>query len=148
MLLCARDGQLQSFTETILFVEDEAFVREVAGEVLRSAGYRVLLARSAEEGLKTYLERGEQFDMLLTDVVLPGESGPALAHKLRLENPALKILLITGYIEKMRNGMEGEAEECLPKPFSAESLLQRVRRVLDEREKSAGRAFKHAAGSV
>jgi CheY-like chemotaxis protein len=148
MLLCSRDGQLQPFTETILLVEDDAFVREVAGEILRSAGYRVLRARSAEEGLKTYRECGAQVDMLLTDIVLPGESGPALAQKLRLENPALKILLITGYIEKMRNWMEGKSEECLPKPFSAQSLLQRVRRVLDERGKPGGRAFKHAAGGA
>jgi CheY-like chemotaxis protein len=148
MLLCGRNGQLQPFTETILFVEDEVFVREVAGEILGSAGYRVLRARSTEEAFGTYQQCGCQVDLLLTDIVLPGDSGAALARKLRVENPAIKILFITGYVEKMADWIDGDREQCLRKPFSAQALLQTVRQVLDERGKSGGRAFRHAAGSV
>jgi CheY-like chemotaxis protein len=147
MLLCARDGQVQSFTETILFVEDEDFVREVAGEILRSAGYRVLCARSTEEALITYKECRGRVDLLLTDVVLPGESGPTLARKLRIENPVIKTLFITGYIDRMRKMVENALEEWLSKPFSAQALLQRVRHVLDEPGRSKGNVFRHAAGS-
>jgi two-component system cell cycle sensor histidine kinase/response regulator CckA len=148
MLSCERDGQLQSFTATILFVEDEAFVREVAGKILRSAGYRVWRARSTEEALVIYKKCGEKIDLLLTDIVLPGASGPVLAKKLRAENPGIRILFTTGYVEKMGN-WNGDAQgEYLAKPFSAQALLQRVRQVLDERGKTCGNGFRHAAGSV
>jgi len=116
--------------ETILFVEDEAFVREVTGEVLRSAGYRVLTAKDAAAAALTYeLERGA-VDLLLTDVVLPGENGRALAGRLKRGNPELKVLLITGYAEQMGIQPAG-IEACLAKPFSTGVLLEKVRQVLD-----------------
>jgi two-component system, cell cycle sensor histidine kinase and response regulator CckA len=113
--------------ETILLVEDEAFVREVTGEVLRSAGYEVLTARNAAEAAGAYSERRRRVDLLLSDVVLPGENGRVLASRLRRENPALKVLLVTGYAEQM--GLR--EEECLAKPFSTDVLLRRVREMLD-----------------
>jgi len=117
-------------TETILFVEDEAFVREVTCEVLRSAGYTVLTATNATEALRIYeLNRG-MVELLLTDVVLRGEDGRALARRLKGENPALKVLLVTGYAEQMGLCAE-EREECLAKPFSTEVLLRNVRQLLD-----------------
>jgi len=116
--------------ETILYVEDEAFVREVTCEVLRSAGYRVVTARNAAEGAQAYdLERGA-VDLLLTDVILPGENGRALAGRLKRGNPALKVLFVTGYAEQMGLRM-GEHEECLAKPFSSGTLLQTLRRLID-----------------
>lgn len=67
--------ELSAAGETILFVEDEAFVRGVTGEVLRSAGYRVLVAKDAATAARTYdAERGD-VDLLLTDVVLPARAG-------------------------------------------------------------------------
>lgn len=127
------DESRSSRTQTILLVEDEAFVREVTGEVLRSAGYRVLTAKNATEAMQAYEVRGDEVDLLLSDVVLPGESGRVLAGKLRRENPWLKILLVTGYAEQMglRDAMQ---EECLAKPFSTEVLLGGVRRLLDRVE--------------
>ncbi len=118
---------------TILYVEDEAFVREVTCEVLRSAGYRVLSARNAAEATRMYEKTGQGVELLLSDVVLPGESGLVFAGKLRRENPELKILLVTGYPEQM--GVRGATcAECLAKPFSSEVLLQRVGRLLDRVE--------------
>ena len=130
--------------ETILLVEDEAFVREVTCEVLRSAGYRVLTAKNAAEAECVYEQRRGEVDLLLTDVVLPGETGRALAGRLRRETPELKVLLVTGYAEQM--GLrEAKAEECLAKPFSTEALLRRVRQLLDRsglrsRTEEAGQA--------
>lgn len=116
--------------ETILFVEDEAFVRDVTCEVLQSAGYRVLTAKNAPEAMLLYEQSSGDVELLLSDVVLPGETGWALAGKLRRENPGLKILLVTGYAEQM--GLrEAKPEEFLAKPFSAETLLRRVRQLLD-----------------
>ena len=82
--------------ETILFVEDEAFVREMTCEVLRSAGYRVLTAKHAIEASQVYDRNRAEIKLLLTDVVLPGETGRTLAARLRRENPDLKVLFVTG----------------------------------------------------
>lgn len=123
-------GNRLAGSETILLVEDENFVREVTGEVLRSAGYRVLSAGNANEALGTYEEHGGAVDLLLTDVILPGETGCALAARLRWGFPELKVLLISGYAQPM--GLAGAgAEECLAKPFSAATLLLKVRKVLE-----------------
>jgi DNA-binding response OmpR family regulator len=116
--------------ETVLFVEDEQFVRGIATDVLRFAGYRVLVARDAVEALRSYEGQLGEVDLLVTDVVLPGESGHALALKLRREHPRLKILLISGYAEQMLNVAIG-SEECLAKPFTVDGLLRKVRQVLD-----------------
>ena len=116
--------------ETILLVEDETFVREVASEVLRSAGYRVLTAKNAAEAARTYDFESGEVDLLLTDVVLPGESGRALAERLRQASPRLKVLLITGYAKQMRLEEVGTVA-CLAKPFSVGVLLGKVREVLE-----------------
>ncbi|MGP0020469.1 MAG: response regulator [Candidatus Sulfotelmatobacter sp.] len=113
--------------ETILLVEDEAFVREVTGEVLRSAGYEVLIARNASEAESAYAGRRGGVELLLSDVVLPGENGRVLAGRLRRDHPELKVLLVTGYAEQM--GLR--EEECLAKPFSTDVLLRKVREMLD-----------------
>ena len=133
--------------KTILLVEDEAFVREVTCEVLRSAGYRVLAAKNAAEAMRIYEARGDEVELLISDVVLPGESGRVLAGELRRQNPWLKILLVTGYAEQMglRDAMQ---EECLAKPFSMEVLLGRVRQLLDRAELPIGSesVLTHACG--
>ncbi len=113
--------------EAILLVEDEAFVREVAWEVLSAAGYRVLSAKNAEEALEIHASQNVR--LLLTDVILPGVNGFALAKRLKHENPGLKVLLVTGYAEQM-SLIEAAEEECLAKPFAAEALVQRVRQMM------------------
>ena len=117
--------------ETILFVEDEKFVRDVTCEVLRSAGYRVLTAKNASEGLRLYEAHRGHVDLLLTDVVLPGETGRVLAARLRRQDQELRVLFVTGYAEHMGLREIG-LTECLAKPFSTEALLARVRRLVDE----------------
>jgi two-component system, cell cycle sensor histidine kinase and response regulator CckA len=135
-------GTEASGTQTVLLVEDEPFVRSVASEVLRAAGYRVLIAKDAKEASRAYDARFRAVDLLLTDIILPGENGRALAVRLRRENPRLKVLLITGYVEQM--GQEsGGIEECLAKPFSVDVLLRKVRQILDCVEPSAGAAVEH-----
>jgi two-component system, cell cycle sensor histidine kinase and response regulator CckA len=142
--------------ETILLVEDEAFVREVTSEVLRSAGYTVVAARSACEAIAAYGEQRGEVELLLTDVILPGETGRVLAGMLRRNNPKLKVLLVTGYAEQMRLG---ESEGCLAKPYTSGALLRRVRQALDhgelwtenekaENEEQDQNAFKRACGNA
>jgi two-component system, cell cycle sensor histidine kinase and response regulator CckA len=138
------DAECWKGTETILFVEDEAFVRKVTTEVLGAAGYRVLTAQNAEDAVQIYRRHSGEINLLLTDLVLPGETGRELALRLRrlvhhnvhhtlghnFDHP-LKVLFLTGYVEYMRV-LDGE--ECLPKPFSTSSLLQKIRQVLDRSE--------------
>ena len=131
-LLLGADEALLRGTETILFVEDQSFVREVTGKILKSAGYRVLVAKSAAEALRAYDLASGGIELLLTDVILPRENGQELARELRRQNPLLRILLITGYAAQMvKSETEHEFGRWLPKPFSARTLLQRVREVLD-----------------
>lgn len=141
---------LLSGTETILFVEDESFVREVTSEVLRSAGYVVLTAKNGAEALRTFHQRSDRADLLLSDIVLPGKSGHALAGELRQLRPEIIILFISGYADQWaRAEYEKEGAHFLAKPFSMPALLQKVRQALDGRKAQAGcgNAFKHACGS-
>jgi two-component system cell cycle sensor histidine kinase/response regulator CckA len=145
---------VQSAPETILFVEDESLVRDVIGEVLRTAGYAVLTARNATEALLAYGEHPSEIDLLLTDVILPGETGRILAKRLRLQDQQLKVLFVTGYAEQMHI-LEAERTECLAKPFSSEILLLTVRELLDrhparreETRRGEPQLVKHAAGSA
>jgi CheY-like chemotaxis protein len=124
-------GELLTGTETILLVEDEAFVREVTHEVLKSAGYRVITAKNAKEALAER-ERMSQVDLLLTDVVLPGRSGRVLAGDLRSRQPNLAVLFVSGYAAQLVEIEAAQpAEACLPKPFSAVVLLRKLRQILN-----------------
>jgi len=127
------EGKWAADAETILVVEDQAFVRDVTCEVLRASGYRVLQARDAAEAARAYDQNFGDVNLLLTDIVLPGENGSELAERLRRENPSLKVLLITGYPAQMSR-QEVESEECLGKPFSTTVLLRKVRQLLDREE--------------
>ena len=117
-------------TRTILLVEDEAFVRNVTSEVLRSDGYRVLAAANALEAAEAHERRSIEVDLLLTDIVLPGEDGLRLAARLTESSPRMKVLFVTGYGERI--GLRtGESSNWLSKPFSSEMLLGRVRQLLE-----------------
>ena len=133
--------------ETILVVEDEAFVREVTCEILRSAGYPVLSATNATEAENVFLLCGAEIALLLTDIVLPGDNGRVLAGRLKHLCPSLKVLFATGYPEQMtgRWGVNG-----LAKPFSAATLLDRVANVLGHAsaEFSKGFSSRRACGSA
>jgi len=117
---------------TILYIEDEQFVREVTREILQSAGYRVLVAGSAEEAQRICDHR-VNIDLLLTDVVLPVESGTRFAARAKREKQQLKVLYVTGYPEQMTI-RPAENEACLAKPYSADGLLQQVGRLLEPGE--------------
>jgi two-component system, cell cycle sensor histidine kinase and response regulator CckA len=118
--------------ETILLVEDEAFVREVTCEVLRGAGYRVLSAKDSAEAGRQFEANRDGIDLLITDVILPGENGRVLAEKLRKHDENLKVLFVSGYAEQI-GLLNEDAVACLAKPFSSRSLLESVRQVLDAR---------------
>lgn len=124
----------RGISATILLVEDEAFVREVTREVLVSAGYVVLTAINSTEAVEVWERHSTEIDFLLSDVILCGEDGCTLARKLQHRNPALQVLLVTGYSEQISRH-EMSTIECLPKPFSSSVLLQRIRHIVDRKQR-------------
>jgi PleD family two-component response regulator len=88
---------LRPAPETILVVEDEAFVREATCDILESEGYRVLRARNATEAQTAFRQNHGSVQLLLSDVVLPGQNGPALAKDLQEAHQALPAIFISGW---------------------------------------------------
>lgn len=118
-------------TETVLLVEDEAMVRELAARVLRRQGYTVVEAATGAEATRLVDEPG-RIDLLLTDVVMPGMSGRELAEQLRLASPGVKLLFMSGYTAAaLPPGTLDPGISLLPKPFTASELAHKVRSVLD-----------------
>jgi len=115
---------------TVLLVEDEANVREFAAAVLQQDGYTVLQAKSGENAREVWRWHAARIDLLLTDVVLPGElSGPVLARQFQAQRPALKVILTTGYGRDTlgEHAREGNPHFVLNKPYTPRSLLRAVR---------------------
>src|SRR6266576_2169982 len=124
-------NSLASRPRTILLVEDESLVRDVMDEVLQSVGYRVLKMQSAEEALEFYKQSGEEPDLLLTDIVMPGRNGRDLARELRKQRPIMKTIFMSGYGEGVALlGAERTAHVFyLSKPFSMPGLLRKIEEV-------------------
>jgi CheY-like chemotaxis protein len=121
--------------ETILVVEDEPILREMAVELLRDFGYEIAAVGSGVEALTVWKERGGAFDLLLTDMILPeGMSGLELASKLGAQKAGLKTIFISGY------GLDDVGSETvrqlqgrfLQKPYSSKTLARAIRDFLDE----------------
>lgn len=116
---------------SILYVEDEPFVRQVTSEVLKAAGFRVFVTSNFNDAVRLHEDMPTEIDALLTDVILPGKSGLALATELRRANPSLRVLYVTGYGNLMIPDLEAHAD-WLAKPFSGDELLYRLKNLLQE----------------
>jgi nitrogen-specific signal transduction histidine kinase/ActR/RegA family two-component response regulator len=120
-------------TGTVLLVEDDATVRQFVRRVLEWQGYAVLEAAHGPDALRVAAEHGGRIDLVLTDVVMPGMSGRALAEALTASRPGLRVLFMSGYTddEILRRGLGTTGVALLEKPFTAEALRDAVRRELD-----------------
>jgi PAS domain S-box-containing protein len=126
------DGEPRGSGETILVVDDEDLVREAVRAALTRLGYRPLVANGGDEADALFRKEQGSIALLLSDVVMPGEDGPAVARRLRALQPDLKVLFMSGFTESavVRGGLLEERLSFLEKPFTQESLGQKVFDVL------------------
>ncbi len=126
-------GQPQRGTETILLVEDEQSVRVLMRDELRKLGYRILEAKNGIEACLLATQQAGSFQLLLTDVVMPGMAGRELAQHLSVIYPDLRTLFISGYMDdvSIMAGLEEGTSSFLQKPFTPEALARAVRNLLD-----------------
>jgi CheY-like chemotaxis protein len=120
-------------TETLLLVEDNDAIREISARALRRRGYTVHEARNAEEAIEWTASASRKADMLITDVVMPGLSGPNLAARLLQQSPRLRVLYMSGYTDDATevHGTFWGGVPLLQKPFTPAQLAERVRMALD-----------------
>jgi signal transduction histidine kinase/CheY-like chemotaxis protein len=120
-------------SETILLVEDDQAVRKLTASMLRGAGYHVLEAGDANAAIRVFRDSADRINLLLTDVMMPGLSGVELASQLRKTYPALKVLYVSGYSgDRIANAEQfQDGFSFLEKPFARNSLLSRLRLILD-----------------
>ena len=120
--------------ETVLLVEDEPVVRELAVATLREKGYTVVEAGNGEEGLRLAQQHDGKIDLVLTDVVMPVMGGKEMADALRTSHPDTKVLFTSGYTEDAlgHHGVLRPGILFLPKPYLTATLARKVREVLDE----------------
>ncbi len=128
-------GDLPVGTETILLVEDEALVRELAARTLQERGYTVVQAGNGTEALQLLESQPElSFQLLVTDVVMPLLGGPGLAEHLKARQPELKVLFMSGYtdVAAVQRQLVEPGFAYVSKPFTVEKLVRQVRQLLDQ----------------
>jgi CheY-like chemotaxis protein len=130
----ARETAATRGAETILVVEDEESVRVLVTDVLTRAGYTVLASANVAGGLDWSKRFAGTIHLLLTDVVMPGQSGRELAAQLLAARPGIKVLYMSGYTEHAiaHHGVIESAASLIDKPFTPEGLRQRIRELLDD----------------
>ena len=122
-------------SETVLFVDDEDMIIEVAEEMFEQLGYKVLTARSGKEAIEIYEKNKKQIDIVLLDMIMPNMSGSDTYDKMKAIDPDIKVLLSSGYsingqaTEIMDRGCSG----FIQKPFKMKELSQKLREILDEK---------------
>jgi PAS domain S-box-containing protein len=119
--------------ETILLVEDEDLVRRMSKQILETCGYKVIEATDGTEALAMCMRPEHEFDLLVTDVVMPKMSGRQLVQNLETVRPDLRVLFMSGYTDDsiVRHGVIESGENFIQKPFTFNALAGKVREMLD-----------------
>ena len=119
-------------SETILLVDDDEEIRDLAREILGSEGYTVLLAEHPDEALRVSDRHPATIHLVIADVVMPGMSGPQLLERLKVSRPDLRVLYMSGYADgaMLQHGVLEAGRAFLPKPFTRQSLRGKVREAL------------------
>jgi PAS domain S-box-containing protein len=128
------EGEMPHGEETILVVEDNDEVRQLAMQVLERQGYRVLEAANGNETLRVCKEYKDKIHLMVSDVVMPGMSGRELAEQIKSLHPEIKVLYTSGYADEriVHYGVLREGVNYIQKPFTMEGLARKVREVIDK----------------
>ena len=128
-----RRASLCGGTEELLLVEDDPAVRASTASALRRAGYRVATSASGAEALALLATGSIRPTAMVSDVVMPGMSGPELAARIAEDRPEMRVVFMSGYADDdlLMEGLERHAINFVSKPFTRSELLQAVRRALD-----------------
>jgi PAS domain S-box-containing protein len=124
---------VKAASATVLLVEDEVSVREIAERILDDAGYRVFEAANGDDAERVFAQHADSIDLLVTDVMMPGCGGPELVSRLQVRSPALKVLYMSGYTEQSvaeKAGMD-RGFPLIQKPFTVAELVRQVRQALE-----------------
>jgi len=118
--------------ELILVVDDEPAVRRLASAILNRNGYRTITAAEGREGAATFAKHRNEIRLVVSDVMMPQQDGPAMLRELKIIQPGLKSIVITGLGEENRvaEAKAAGADVVLQKPFTADELLKDVKRLL------------------
>ncbi len=121
-------------TETILFIDDEDVIIDVAREMLEILGYKVFYAQTGEEAVRIYKQHQHEIDLVIQDMVMPGMNGADIFQAIRKISPNVKVILASGYVmnKQIAAVMEAGCRAFMQKPFRLEELSVKVREVLDE----------------
>ncbi len=121
---------------TILLIDDEEEVRQMGKLLLEEHGYKVILAAHGEEGVEIFRQRHQEIDLVLLDLIMPGKDGIEVFHELMAIDPAVKIVLVTGYVmdKAAQELLKQGAKAFLSKPYRVQELLLVIKDVLEEDE--------------
>jgi len=144
--LVADDVLYESSSASILLVEDNVDLRDSTRQILESMGYSVTAVTNSDAALAIHGDSPNQFDVLLTDVIMPGMDGKQLADELRAIDPELRVIFVSGYTDDviLARGIDSDELNFLPKPFSAVDLRRKLLMVLN---RDVARHGPHAVAS-
>jgi two-component system, cell cycle sensor histidine kinase and response regulator CckA len=133
------EDSLDASRKTVLVVDDEPEIRKLVSAMIGQFGYNVLTADSGEHALTVYNHHKAPLELLVTDVIAPGMSGPMLADKLTALQPGLRVLYISGYdnTHVVQKYVVERGHALLPKPFTIEELQTKIRQILKPTSASA-----------
>ena len=127
--------ELYGDNETILLVDDNKSVLDTACDILGQYGYTTITAGSGEEAIEIYKRKGDQIDLVILDIGMPGMGGHRCFKELLKINPKIKVLIATGYSAdgKVKETLEASTAGFIGKPYRLIALVKKVRKLLDRR---------------
>jgi two-component system cell cycle sensor histidine kinase/response regulator CckA len=123
----------------ILVVEDEVSILRGATLAVAKSGFRAIIVENGAAGLEEFLSHADEIDLVLADVVMPIMDGITMVQEIRKARPDVRVLLMTGYLDKIVTPIDGAQFRFIRKPFLIEDLVRAISAVLDPLQKAKGR---------